>query len=106
MALHSFLRQASVPAVTRHGLPPWHSAFVTKTGTGRPKPVSRSMPRYFFHLAGSGARDIEGQEFADDEGARQEAVVVARELAGGRSISKNARIVVTDAKGKVIQKSR
>jgi hypothetical protein len=28
--------------------------------------------------------------------------VVARELAGGRSISKNARIVVTDAKGKVI----
>jgi len=64
------------------------------------------MPRYFFHLAGSGARDIEGQEFADEEGARQEAVVVARELAGGRSISKNARIVVTDAKGKVIQKSR
>jgi Domain of unknown function (DUF6894) len=36
------------------------------------------MPRYFFHLAGSGARDIEGQEFADDEAARQEAVMVAR----------------------------
>jgi hypothetical protein len=60
------------------------------------------MPRYFFHLAGSGARDIEGQEFADDEAARQEAVMVARELAGGRSIATNDRIVVTDAKGKVI----
>jgi Domain of unknown function (DUF6894) len=60
------------------------------------------MPRYFFHLAGSGARDIEGQEFADDEAARQEAVMVARELAGGRSISANDRIEVTDAKGKVI----
>ena len=60
------------------------------------------MPRYFFHLADSGARDIEGQEFADDEAARQEAVMVARELAGCRSISTNDRIVVTDAKGKVI----
>jgi hypothetical protein len=60
------------------------------------------MPRYFFHLAGSGARDIVGQEFADDEAARQEAVMVARELAGSRSISPNDRIVVTDAKGKVI----
>jgi hypothetical protein len=36
------------------------------------------MPRYFFHLAGSGARDIEGQEFADDEAARNE--VDLREL--------------------------
>jgi Domain of unknown function (DUF6894) len=60
------------------------------------------MPRYFFHLAGSGARDIEGQEFADDEAARQEAEMVARELAGCESISTNDRIVVTDAKGKII----
>lgn len=60
------------------------------------------MPRYFFHLAGSGARDLEGQEFADDEAARQEAVMVARELAGSKSISTHDRIVVTDAKGKVI----
>jgi hypothetical protein len=60
------------------------------------------MPRCFFHLAGSGARDIEGQEFADDEAARQEAEMVARELAGCESISTNDRIVVTDAKGKII----
>jgi Domain of unknown function (DUF6894) len=60
------------------------------------------MPRYFFHLAGSGARDLEGQEFADDEAARQEAVMVARELAGSRHISMHDRLVVTDAKGKVI----
>ena len=30
------------------------------------------MPLYFFHLHGSGARDMEGQEFADEAAAIQE----------------------------------
>ena len=38
------------------------------------------MPLYFFHLHGSGAKDVEGQEFPDDEAAREEAKAVARDL--------------------------
>jgi uncharacterized protein DUF6894 len=60
------------------------------------------MPRYFFHLHGSGARDLEGQDFADDEAARQEARGVARDLAQNRNPVSDERIVVTDAAGKVI----
>jgi hypothetical protein len=60
------------------------------------------MPRYFFHLHGSGARDIEGQEFPNDEAARQEAVAVARDLGRNRSLTKNDRLVVTDASGRVV----
>jgi hypothetical protein len=60
------------------------------------------MPRYFFHLHGSGARDAEGQEFPNDEAARQEAVLVARELSLNRTVSTNERLVVTNAKGEII----
>jgi hypothetical protein len=60
------------------------------------------MPRYFFHLHGSGARDTEGQEFRDDDAARQEAVAVAQELSRNRTVSTNERLVVTNAKGEVI----
>jgi Domain of unknown function (DUF6894) len=60
------------------------------------------MPRYFFHLHGSGARDLEGQDFADDEAARQEARAVARDLAQNRTPASDERIVVTDADGKLI----
>jgi Domain of unknown function (DUF6894) len=60
------------------------------------------MPRYFFHLHGSGARDLEGQDFADDESARQEARAVARDLAQNRNPASEERVVVTDAAGKVI----
>ena len=60
------------------------------------------MPRYYFHLHGSGARDLEGQEFADDESARQEARAVARDLSQNRNPASDERIVVTDADGKVI----
>jgi hypothetical protein len=38
------------------------------------------MPRYFFHLHGSGAHDSEGQEFPNDDAARKEAAAVARDL--------------------------
>jgi hypothetical protein len=60
------------------------------------------MPRYFFHLHGSGARDTEGQDFPDDEAAREEARAVARELARNRNSTTDERLVVTDADGKVI----
>jgi hypothetical protein len=60
------------------------------------------MPRYFFHLHGSGARDTEGQEFPDDAAAREEAVAVARDLARTRSAVTNDRLVVTDASGRVV----
>jgi hypothetical protein len=60
------------------------------------------MSRYFFHLHGSGARDTEGQEFPNDDAARQEAVLVARELSKNRTLSANARLVVTNAKGEII----
>jgi hypothetical protein len=60
------------------------------------------MPLYFFHLAGSGARDLEGQELPDDEAARAEAVAVARDLSENRHTFTDERIVVTDADGKVI----
>jgi hypothetical protein len=60
------------------------------------------MPRYFFHLHGSGARDTEGQEFPDDEAARQEAVAVARDLGRNRNVTTDERLIVTDESGKVI----
>jgi hypothetical protein len=60
------------------------------------------MPRYYFHLHGSGARDLEGQEFADDEAARQEARAVARDLSQNRNPASDERVVVTNTDGKVI----
>ena len=60
------------------------------------------MPRYFFHLKGSGAIDTEGQEFPDDEAARQEAKAVARELSQNKTVSTHERLVVTDAAGAII----
>ena len=60
------------------------------------------MPRYFFHLHGSSAKDTEGQEFPNDDAAREEAAAVARELAQGRHPSGNERVVVTNAEGEVI----
>ena len=60
------------------------------------------MPRYFFHLSGSGARDLEGQDFLNEEAAREEARLAARELSQSSRVPKNERIVVTDADGTVI----
>ena len=59
------------------------------------------MPRYFFHLHGSGARDMDGQEFADDAAAIQESRLVARDLSRNRNPSSQERVVVTDEKGVV-----
>jgi hypothetical protein len=60
------------------------------------------MPHYFFHLHGSGARDLEGQDFTDDAAAIQEARLVARDLSQNRNPASQERVVVTDANGHVI----
>ncbi len=45
------------------------------------------MPRYFFHLEGSGAIDEEGVELLSDEAAKNEAHLVARDLTRNRKSS-------------------
>ena len=60
------------------------------------------MPRYFFHLKGSGALDTEGQEFPSDEAARDEARAVARELTQNKIAASDERLIVTNEAGKVI----
>jgi Domain of unknown function (DUF6894) len=60
------------------------------------------MPRYYFNLYGSGAHDLEGQEFPSDDAAREEARAVARDLSQNRNPASNERIVVTNDKGEVI----
>ena len=60
------------------------------------------MPRYFFHLHGSGARDTDGREFPNDAAAREEARAVATDLSRNRKPTSDERLVVTDADGKVI----
>jgi hypothetical protein len=61
------------------------------------------MPRYRFHLHGSGAMDLDGEELPDDAAAITEAKLVARDLRQGRhSPSREERIVVTNEKGETI----
>ena len=60
------------------------------------------MRRYFFHLQGSGARDLDGQEFPTDEAARQEAKAVAADVSKDRKSTTAERLTVTDADGKVM----
>lgn len=64
------------------------------------------MPRYFFHLAGSGARDTGGLEYPNDEAARKEAAAVARGLSQKGNVVGDERIVVTDDDGKIIHEER
>jgi hypothetical protein len=60
------------------------------------------MPRYYFHLHGSGARDIDGQEFRNDDAAREEAKAVAVDLSRSSQATTDERLIVTDAGGNVI----
>lgn len=60
------------------------------------------MPLYYFHLHGSGARDTEGQELANDEAAREVARAVARELSQNKFPTTDERLIVTTADGTVI----
>jgi hypothetical protein len=60
------------------------------------------MPRYYFHLRGSGATDLDGQEFADDASAIAEAKEVAKELTRSNMAETRERIVVQNEKGETI----
>jgi len=60
------------------------------------------MPLYFFHLLGSRARDLEGQEFPDDEAAREEAKAVAVDLTRNRVAVLAERLIVRNADGEIV----
>lgn len=60
------------------------------------------MARYYFTLHGSGAEDLDGQEFPTDEAAREEARAVARDLSQNRNPASDEKIVVTNESGDVI----
>ncbi len=60
------------------------------------------MPRYYFDLRGSGATDMDGQDFPDDAAAIAEAKQVAKELAGGNLSDAKERIVVRNDTGETI----
>jgi len=60
------------------------------------------MARYYFTLYGSGAEDLDGQEFPTDEAAREEARAVARDLSQNRNPASNEKIVVTNENGEVV----
>jgi hypothetical protein len=60
------------------------------------------MPRYYFALHGSGAGDLEGQDFPNDDAARAEAQAVARDLSDNRNPTSDERIIVTNEKGEVV----
>jgi hypothetical protein len=60
------------------------------------------MPRYYFHFRGSGADDLDGQDFADDAAAIAEAKMVSRELRQGHIKNSHEHIVVTNEKGEAI----
>jgi hypothetical protein len=60
------------------------------------------MPRYYFHFRGSGADDLDGENFADDAAAIAEAKVAARELGRNRKETSPESIVVTNEKGETI----
>ena len=60
------------------------------------------MPRYYFHLQGSTARDFEGEELADDGAAIHESQLVARDFSRNRSPALHERIVVTNERGATV----
>ena len=60
------------------------------------------MPRYYFNFRGSGAEDLDGQDFADEAAAIAEAKVAARELGRHRKESSPESIVVTNEQGETI----
>jgi hypothetical protein len=60
------------------------------------------MPLYFFHLRGASPDGVEGQEFPDDDAARQEAEAVARDLARNRTGVSAERVIVRNAEGEIV----
>jgi hypothetical protein len=60
------------------------------------------MSLYYFHLRGSGARDLEGEEFPNDDAAREEARAVARDLSRNRNPAMHECLLVTNITGEVL----
>jgi hypothetical protein len=60
------------------------------------------MPLYFFHLHGSDAHDIEGQNFPSDAAAREEAKAVARDLTRNRIAVLAESLIVRNADGEIV----
>ena len=66
------------------------------------------MPRYFFHVREGSElnRDIEGQDFADAEAARREAINSVREILGEKILHGGAlshrSIEIADETGRVV----
>ena len=62
---------------------------------------SALMPRYYFTLA-SGMQDDEGTEFADDEAARREAILIACDLSRNARPTNDERVIVTREDGSLV----
>jgi hypothetical protein len=60
------------------------------------------MPRYYLSLQGSGAADLDGQDFPDDAAAIIEVKKVAADLRQGHSGPSPERLVVKNEKGETI----
>jgi hypothetical protein len=56
------------------------------------------MPRYHFHIRENGhlIRDEEGQEFADQQAVRKEAVETGASVARDAFISGSAKLIIVD----------
>jgi hypothetical protein len=56
------------------------------------------MPRYHFHIRENGhlIRDEEGQEFADPQAVRKEAVETGASIARDAFISGSAKLIIVD----------
>jgi hypothetical protein len=56
------------------------------------------MPRYHFHIRENGhlIRDEEGQEFADQQAVRKEAVETGASIARDALISGSAKLIIVD----------
>jgi hypothetical protein len=56
------------------------------------------MPRYHFHIRENGhlIRDEEGQEFADQQAVRKEAVETGASIARDAFISGSAKLIIVD----------
>ena len=62
------------------------------------------MPRYYFTLA-SGMQDDEGTELADDDAARNEANLIAGDLARNARPTKDERVIVTREDGSLVHEA-
>jgi hypothetical protein len=60
------------------------------------------MPRYTFNLAPGPTLDEEGLELPDDDAARREAEVIARDFVRNKTPTTNDRIVAANEGGTIV----